>query len=87
MPWTDFVTPDNLLKAWTLSKSLNRPYSQIVGLTGIEAYAVDAAIVRWGTSFDAAIAASSDGAKNRAQAESKAQTVIRRWIPSARQYR
>ena len=70
-----------------MSKSLNRPYAEIVGMTGLEAYAINAAVVRWGTAFDAALAEAADGAKNRQQAEQKTQTVIRRWVPSTRKYR
>jgi hypothetical protein len=70
-----------------MSQALSRPYSQIVGMTGIEAYAVDAAVVRWGTAFKAAIEAAGAEAKNKGEAERKTQTVIRRWLPSARQYR
>jgi hypothetical protein len=70
-----------------MSQTLGRPYSQIVGLTGIEAYAIDAAVVRWGTAFDAAVKGAAAGAKNQNEAETKAQTVIRRWVPSTRKYR
>lgn len=70
-----------------MSKSLNRPYSLIVGMSGIEAYAVDAAVVRWGTAFQAAVEASASDAKSRGEAERKVQSVIRRWVPSARKYR
>lgn len=64
-----------------------RPYSEIVGLTGLPAYSLDAAVVRWGTAFDAAVHAGSAGAKNTNEAQRKADQVIRRWIPSTRQYR
>lgn len=70
-----------------MSKALNRPYSQIVGMTGLEAYALDAAIVRWGTAFTAAVEAAGQGAKTQTEAERKTQTVIRKWLPSTRQYR
>lgn len=70
-----------------MSRSLNRPYSEIVGLEGIEAYALDAAVVRWGTAFQSAIESASQGAKNQSEANNKTQTVIRRWIPSMRRYR
>lgn len=82
-----FVTPDNLLRAWTMSRALNRPYSQIMELDGIEAYAVDAAIVRWGTAFQAALEAATADAKSRNEAESKSHSVLRRWVPSTRRYR
>lgn len=82
-----FVTPDNLLRAWTMSQTMGRPYSQIVGLDGIEAYALDAAVVRWGTAFDNAVRSAANGAKNQQEAERKAETAIRRWIPSSRRYR
>lgn len=70
-----------------MSQTMKRPYSQIVGLDGIEAYALDAAVVRWGTAFDAAIQAGTAGAKNQAESERKAETIIRRWVPSSRKYR
>jgi hypothetical protein len=70
-----------------MSKALGRPYSQIVGLDGIEGYALDAAVVRWGTAFQAAIEGAGADAKTRAEAERKTQTTIRRWLPSQRVYR
>lgn len=63
------------------------PYSRIVGLDGLEAYCLDMAVVRWGTAFQAALDGATNGAKNTAEAERKADTVIRRWIPSTRRYR
>jgi hypothetical protein len=70
-----------------MTRSLNRPYSQIVGMTGLEAYAIDAAVVRWGTAFQNAVETAGADAKNRQEAERKVQTVIRKWLPSTRQYR
>ncbi len=70
-----------------MAKALNKPYSEIVGLQGLEGYAVDAAVVRWGTAFQAAIEHASSDAKTKTEAERKVQTVVRRWIPSQRQYR
>jgi len=70
-----------------MMKSTNRPYSEIVGMQGLEAYALDAAVVRWGTAFQSAIDAATAGAKNRQQAEQKADQVIRKWVPSTRKYR
>lgn len=70
-----------------MSKALNRPYSEVIGLQGLEAYALDAAVVRWGTAFQAAIEAATADAKNRGEAERKADQVVRRWVPSTRRYR
>ena len=70
-----------------MSKALNRPYSEIVGLTGLEGYAVDAAVVRWGTAFQAAIEHAGSDSKTQAEAERKVQTMVRRWVPSQRVYR
>lgn len=70
-----------------MSKAMSLPYSHIVGLIGLPAYAIDAAVVRWGTAFDAAMTDATREAKNARQAESQAMTVMRRWIPSTRQYR
>lgn len=70
-----------------MSRSLSKPYSEIVGLTGIEAYALDAAVAHWGAAFQAAVESAGADAKNRAEAERRTQQVIRRWIPSTRKYR
>lgn len=70
-----------------MSKALSKPYSEIVGLQGLEAYALDAAVVRWGTAFQAALEAATANAKNQGEAERKADQVVRRWIPSTRRYR
>lgn len=70
-----------------MSRAVNRPYAELVGLTGIEAYALNSAVIRWGTAFQNAIETASADAKNRAEAERKTASVIRRWIPSTRQYR
>jgi hypothetical protein len=70
-----------------MSQALSRPYSEIIGLQGLQAYAVDAAVVRWGTAFKAALEDAGSNAKTPAEAEKKAAAVVRRWIPSTRQYR
>jgi hypothetical protein len=70
-----------------MMKATNRPYSETIGLTGIEAYALDSAVVRWGTSFEAAIQAATADAKSRDEAERRAGQVMRRWVPSTRKYR
>lgn len=87
MPSTDFVTPENLLRAWQLCQSIGKPYSDIVGLSGLEGYCLDMAVNRWGTAFQLAINQAVDGAKNSAEAERKADGVLRRWVKSIRQYR
>jgi hypothetical protein len=70
-----------------MSKALGRPYSELVGMQGLEAYALDAAVVRWGTAFQAALEGATADAKTRAEAERKAGTMVRRWLPSQRVYR
>lgn len=70
-----------------MTKALNRPYSEIIGIDGLEGYAIDAAVVRWGTAFQAAIEGATADSKTRAEAERKAETMIRRWVPSTRRYR
>lgn len=70
-----------------LMRNLNRPYSEIVGMTGLRAYAIDAAVVRWGSAFQAAVDSAGNGAKTQAEAESKTAGVVRRWVPSTRRYR
>jgi hypothetical protein len=87
VPSTDFVTPDNLLRAWQLCQSIGKPYSDIVGLGGLEGYCLDMAVNRWGTAFQSAVNKAVDGAKNSAEAEQKADGVLRRWVKSLRRYR
>lgn len=70
-----------------MSQALKRPYSELVGLQGLQAYALDAAVVRWGTAFQAALQDAGTDAKTPAEAERRAMGVVRRWIPSTRQYR
>lgn len=45
------------------------------------------AINRWGTAFQRAVNDVTNNAKDQAEAERKAGTVLRRWVPSTRQYR
>jgi hypothetical protein len=51
-----------------------------------KAYAFDSAVVRWGTSFEAALSDASHGAKDADAAASARQRVVRRWLPSERRY-
>lgn len=70
-----------------MTKALGRPYSEIVGLQGLEGYAVNAAVVRWGTAFQAAIEQAGSDSKSQGEADRKVQNMVRRWLPSQRQYR
>jgi hypothetical protein len=70
-----------------MSKSLGKAPSELYGLTGIEAYALNSAVVLWGTAFDAAVTRATSSAKTSEAAEAAAQKVLRRWIPSQRRYR
>jgi hypothetical protein len=70
-----------------MTKALNRPYSEIIGLQGLEAYALDAAVVRWGTASQAAIERAGADSKTQAEAERKVNQMVRRWLPSQRVYR
>lgn len=51
-----------------------------------EAYALDSAVVRWGTAFQAAVSDAVQGAKTEQAAEMARQRTIRRWLPSQRVY-
>jgi hypothetical protein len=71
-----------------MSKSMHIPPAQVIGIKGeFEAYAFNSAVVLWGTAFDAALSEAVQGAKSAEQAEAKQRQVVRRWIPSTRQYR
>lgn len=51
------------------------------------AYAFNSAVILWGTAFDAAVQDAVHEAKSQEQAEAKQRQVVRRWIPSTRQYK
>lgn len=70
-----------------MSRAVRRPYSEIVGLQGLQAYALDSAVVRWGSAFESALKEAGANSKTQAEAERKAASVVRRWLPSARRYR
>ena len=76
--------PESLFQAWQMSQAWKcRPsavYHMEVG--SFEAYAFDAAVTRWGMAFEAALS-ECQGEKNPEAAQ---RTVIRRWLPSQRQY-
>jgi hypothetical protein len=68
-------------------KETSERYSKVLGMTGLEAYAIDAAVVRWGSAFSAAIKEATAEAKTQGEAERRASQTIRRWVPSSRKYR
>ncbi len=74
------------MQAYTMMKATNTRVSEIFGLSGLVAYAVDRAVVHFGTSYEAAVHAATAGAKTPEAAEKAAARVTRRWLPSARQY-
>jgi hypothetical protein len=70
-----------------MSRSMNCRPSDVLHLEDqFEAYALDSAVVRWGVSFEAAIAEAGRDAKDAAAAERKQNQVIRRWLPETRKY-
>lgn len=78
--------PDQLYNAWAMSKSMGCRPSEVFALEGLEAYAFDSAVIRWGRSFDSAVDEAVNDSKGGADAEKAAQRVIRRWIPSSKKY-
>ena len=70
-----------------MAKSLRCKPSVVVGIKNeFVAYAFDAAVTRWGTSFDAAVEEAGRSAKTTAEGERAVARVLRRWIPSQRKY-
>lgn len=64
------------------------PPAAVVGIKDeFTAYAFSSAVILWGTAFDSAVEEAVHGARSREQAEAKQRQVVRRWIPSTRQYR
>lgn len=74
------------MSAWTTMKATGTPTSQALGLTGILGYAVDRAVVHWGTAFESAVQAAGRGAKTEQAADKAVAREVRRWLPSQRQY-
>jgi hypothetical protein len=71
-----------------MSKAMKIPPAEVIGIADpLTAYALNSAVVLWGTSFDAAVEEAVRGANSQQQAEAKQRQVVRRWIPSQRQYR
>lgn len=50
------------------------------------AYAFDSAVIRWGSSFEAALSDAGRDAKDQRAAEAARQRVLRRWLPTQRRY-
>jgi hypothetical protein len=71
-----------------MSKAMKCSPSSVYGIEAgsLEAYAFDSAVVLWGTSFDAALSEAVHGAKTQEAASMAHGRVLRRWVPSARQY-
>ncbi len=74
------------MQAYTMMKATHTRPSTLMGIYGLVAYAVDRAVVHFGTSYEAAIHEATAGAKTREAAEKAAARVTRRWLPSAREY-
>jgi hypothetical protein len=71
-----------------MAKAMNCRPSQVYGLEegSFEAYALDSAVVRFGSAFEAAVSDATNGAKNPEAAEAARHRVLRRWLPSERRY-
>jgi len=79
--------PNSLANTWTMSQSMRCRPSEVLRLEDeFTAYAFDSAVIRWGTSFEAALREAADGAKTPEAAERRQAFVIRRWIPTERKY-
>ncbi len=74
------------MSAWVTMKATSTRPSEMMGLEGVVAYAVDRAVVHWGSSFEGALDRAARGAKDAKAAEKAQDRVIRQWLPSQRQY-
>lgn len=61
--------------------------SELYHLDGLEAYAFDSAIARWGMSFEAALQSAVNDAKDQKAAETAHRRVMRAWLPETRKFR
>lgn len=70
-----------------MAKSLQIAPSKQLGITDpFVAYCLDAAVTRWGTSFDAAVSDAVSEAKTQEAAQRAQDRIVRRWIPAERRY-
>ena len=71
-----------------MSQAMRCRPSAVYGLEpgSLEAYALDSAVVRWGTAFQAALSEATQEAKTEKAIATARQRVIRRWLPSERRY-
>lgn len=77
-----------MASCWAMSKAMRIPPAEVIGVRDpLVAYALNSAVVLWGTAFDAAVSEAVNGARSQEQADAKQRQVVRRWIPSTRQYR
>jgi hypothetical protein len=78
--------PESLFHTWQMSQAWKCRPSAVYGIEAgsFEAYAFDSAVTRWGMAFEAAL--SNAGGGNAKDPEAAQRTVIRRWLPSQRQY-
>lgn len=74
------------MDAWVTMKATGTRPSQMMGLDGLVAYAVDKAVVYWGTSFENAMEEARSSAKSTQAAEKAVGRTLRRWLPSQRAY-
>jgi hypothetical protein len=76
--------PGNLLNAWRMSKAMGQRPSAVYQIEerygSYAAYCFDAAVVAWGTAFDAAVENSSSEAKSKDAARLAQHRVIRSWL-------
>lgn len=71
-----------------MSRAMHCRPSHLFGYEGVRAYYFDAAVVRWGTEFQAAIEEAGAKAKTSQAAERAQGAVLRRWLgPAPGMYR
>jgi hypothetical protein len=70
-----------------MAKSMSCRPSQVLQIEdAFVAYAVDSAVIRWGTAFEAALTEAGADANNPQEAERRQDRTMRRWVPSTRRY-
>lgn len=80
-------SPDALAAAWSRVKAYGiQPSTAFSIADPFVAYAVDAAVARWGMAFEAAMQEAGKDKKDPQAQERARATVLRRWLPSERRY-
>lgn len=77
---------NQLWNLWKLSSKLRTRPSELLGISSkVKAFYLDRACWRFGSTIDSEIEQATQDAKNNSQAQARAQSILRKWIPAMRE--